>query len=167
MTIRAITGHLAAQLQGVQPSTDGEMRYFPCRVRLRDGQMIDRVYVQPLEPYRTYWGVLPHDDPGKRAIAIEEIVDLEESPSRLPPGFADELYRAGESGMGYTVFRVEFRNGASLAIMAGNAVDFIPYPPGLSPADIIAIRPHAGRDDSPQSSPPYYWAIFDGVEAPT
>jgi hypothetical protein len=163
MRISPIRPQLYAKLQAIRPSRDGDMAYFPCQVRLTDGRVLERVYVQPLEPYRTHWGVLPADDPDKHHVPIEDIADLEESPLRLPPQFADELYRAGESGMGYTIFQLDFRNGASIPVVTGNAVDFVPLPPGTTVADIVRVRPHEGRNDGPCSGPTYYWSIFVGV----
>ena len=164
MMTRPIPADLYAKLQHIQPSRDGEMRYYPCRVRLRDGRTLDRVYVQPREPYLTYWGMMPDEDPGKHSIPIEEIVDLEDSPDRLPPLFANLIYEAGESGMGYTLFRVEFRDGTSIPVITGNAVDFVVFPAHVGAADVVGVRPHEGRDDDPQPAPDYAWAIFDGVQ---
>ncbi len=84
MSPRSIPSHLFAKLQAVPPSRDGAMAYYPCQVTLRDGRRLDRVYVQPLHPYLEQWGVRPEDDRAKEALAIEEVVDLGDSPQRLP-----------------------------------------------------------------------------------
>lgn len=90
--------------------------------------------------------------------------------SRLPVCFANELYAAGESGMGYRVFVIEFRDGTGQAYHTGGAVDFLEYPDSKGPEDVVRALPHEGRSkwihlahhaeysvclvtDLPQSSP--------------
>jgi hypothetical protein len=36
---------------------------------------------------------------------------------------------------------------SSVTVTSGNAVDFIRYPPGKSPKDVVAVIPHEGRRD--------------------
>ena len=81
----------------------------------------------------------PEDDKGKRWIRIEDVFAVEESHTRLPALFADELYRNGESGMGYTIFTVVFADGQWQACVTGNAVDLIRYPPGKGSRDVVAV----------------------------
>ena len=73
---------------------------------------MNRVYVVSEQSYIRSWGVWPEDDSGKALIAIEEVQDLRESHSRLPAEFANRLYDAGESGMGYRIFTVVFDDGS-------------------------------------------------------
>jgi hypothetical protein len=107
-----ITPELKAQLERVEPSSDGRIKYWPCRVSLRDGRKFENVYVMDAQDYISIWGVWPDEDTGKRSVPIEHVLELDESPNRLPAWAADKLYRAGESGMGYVVFSVRFRDGA-------------------------------------------------------
>ena len=76
----------------------------PCRVTLEDGRIFDTVYIQPEMPYLRSWGVYPEDDRGKRFVKIEDVVKVEDSATRLPARFANQIYDHGESGMGYTIF---------------------------------------------------------------
>ena len=161
--IEPIARALFEKLNRVTPSRDGDMLYYPCRVVTRDGRVFDRVYVQPREPYLTRWGVLPFDDRDKGWIAISEIVDLEESPFRLPPHLADKVYRWGETGMGYFRFRVGFRRWRNSAVATGNAVDFIPLPQGVTGADVKRVHRHGDRDWPTELAPRYYWSIYEGV----
>jgi hypothetical protein len=156
---------LREQLQGIEPSTDESctcVEYFPCAVMLKDGRRDNRVYLASAEPWFRKWGVWPEDDPGKSLIRIEDIVSIAESPSRLPAKFANELYRAGESGMGYTVFTVEFSGliKSHRTYLTGNAVDFIEYPWRKGPKDVIGVLPHVGRDARPRNGPRYSWCLF-------
>jgi hypothetical protein len=112
------------------------------------------------QPYINVWGVWPEDDPGKSSVNILEVVALTESPFRLPLRFAEVLYRAGESGMGYIVFTMVFSDGTKASSAGGNAVDFVALPPGKTPADIVEVLPHVGRDSGPMTRPKYSWCLY-------
>ena len=83
---------------------DGLAVYSPCQVTLTSGEVVDHVYVMEAGNYMRSWGVDPKDDPAKRAVAIEQVALIQSSPTRLPARFANDIYAAGESGMGYTAF---------------------------------------------------------------
>lgn len=154
-----LTEALAIQLSAI-PQTDD--LYYPCIATLRDGAVLDCVYLAEARPWFRAWGVWPQEDAAKRFIDLNEVVALSDSPSRLPPRFANELYRSGESGMGYTIFTVRFRDGSSMAVSTGNAVDFVDFPPGQSPQTITAVFPHVGRDDPGLRPAPHYrWCLFE------
>lgn len=156
-----LPNHIREALSSIEPSRDGEISYYPCRATLADGRSIDTVYIVSEKPYINYWGIYPEDDKGKSWIRIEEVVRIEESQTRLPARFANEIYREGESGMGYTVFTVVFDDGLHQAYGSGNAVDFIRYPVGKGPANVMAVLPHQGRrDDQLISSPRWFWCLY-------
>lgn len=173
-TIKAMSGptfpklppNLCEQLSAIAPSRDSELEYYPCDARLHDGRIVERVYVVSQIPYIKHWGVYPADDSGKRSISISDVASLSESTSRLPPKFANVLYMAGESGMGYSVFTVVFSKRFGLlrrkqtAYLTGNAVDFIDYPNGLTGKDVKEVLPHVGRDAQPRGCPKYSWCIY-------
>ena len=115
------------------------------------------------ETYIKVWGVDPEDDRGKESVAIAQIIEIRESPWRLPIALANELYGAGESGMGYLLFTVEFSNGFVQPYVTGNAVDFIVPPPGLRVADARKVQPHEGRYSNPQPAPDYFWCLYQRV----
>jgi hypothetical protein len=148
-------------LEKIEPSRDGELFYFPCKARLRDGSSVDTVYVAPERTYLKYWGVYPEDDKGKLSVKIDDVVEIESSPTRLPARFANEIYRNGESGMGYVVFTVLFADDEKQACVSGNAVDFIRYPARKGPKDVVGVIPHQGRrDDSLVKGPDWYWCLY-------
>jgi hypothetical protein len=157
----ALSAQLRTQLETVPISGDGSLAYRPCDVLLKDGRRVDRVYVVPEEPYSLLWGVWPEDDKGKNAIPIDDVASLQDSVHRLPAPLANKLYAAGESGMGYVLFTVMFDDSARLAIVAGNAVDFIEYPAGKGPQNVVDVLPHVGRD-SPDlhRAPAYQWCLY-------
>lgn len=156
----ALPDHIRRALEVVEPSGDDELKYYPCRITLVNGTILDTVYIEPELPYLRFWGVFPEDDSGKRYIRIEDVMKVEDSPTRLPARFANEIYRNGESGMGYTIFTVIFADGEQQACVNGNAVDFIQYPDGKGPKDVIAVHPHEGRTAHLVKGPEYYWCLY-------
>ena len=153
--------HVREALKSIEPSRDGELVYYPCRAVLKSGEACDTVYIVPEKPYLKHWGVYPENDHGKRWIRMEDVAQVQESPIRLPAKFANEIYNNGESGMGYRIFTVVFADGLRQACATGGAVDFIHYPSGKGPNDIVAVLPHEGRrDDSLVNSPQWYWCIY-------
>ena len=162
-----LTSEQAEQLAGVETSTDGLAVYAPCQVTLTSGEVVDHVYVMEAGNYMRSWGVDPRDDPAKRAVAIERVTFIQSSPTRLPARFANDIYAAGESGMGYTVFTVVVRGGRQLPFVAGNAVDFPAWPTDIDPSGVTHVLTHVGRDNFKDRSPRsneqmanYHWCLF-------
>jgi hypothetical protein len=50
---------IRAVLSGVVPSEDGDLEYYPCRVTLAGGCVLDTVYNEPELPYLRVWGFIP------------------------------------------------------------------------------------------------------------
>ena len=151
---------LREDLSAITPSVDGDLTYWPCAARLKDGTVLVCVYVVPETPYIRRWGVYPQRDREKSYISLADVDSLGESPRRVPARFANQLYKSGESGMGYTIFTVVFADGSRQAYSTGNAVDFIRYPEGKKPSDVVDVLPHEGRSAEPISGPEYYWCLF-------
>jgi hypothetical protein len=86
---------------------------------------------------------------------------IEGSPTRLPARIATEIYKSGESGMRFNIFTLIFADGQRQAYSAGNAVDFVIYPPGKGPDDVLAVLLHEGRNDPEIIWPPHYcWCLY-------
>lgn len=151
---------LRDDLSAIAPSRSGDLPYWPCAARMKDGTVLACVYVVPEGPYIRHWGVYPQQDNGKRYISLSDVDSLADSPQRLPAQFANKLYKSGESGMGYTIFTVVFADGSRRAYGTGNAVDFIRYPEGKGQSDVVDVLPHEGRNAEPVSCPVYYWCLF-------
>ena len=146
---------LRNQLEGIVPNCEG---YYPCKAILRDGTELDCVFLAEAESWFKSWGVWPEDDAGKEQLDVHEIVKVLESPNRLPAQFAKKVE---ESGMGYSIFTLHFRDGSHAAFGTGNAVDFITYPTEKTAADVTGVAPHEGRHDPALKwGPDYYWALF-------
>ncbi len=150
---------LLRQIEMIEPSQDFQIEYKPCLVTLLDGRRLDCVYVLPEQPYFTYWGVWPEDDRGKYSIRIQDVSKIEESPSRLPPQIANELYQTGESGMGYYRFTLIFNDNSQQEYITGNAVDFVPLPAGKTKTDISKVLPGVGSDKNYSEGLKYFWCL--------
>lgn len=157
-----LSPELAGQLDRVPKSSDGYCDYAPCRLTLRSGEALDRVYVVEAECFRKMWG---HT---QATVLAADVTRIEESPVRLPARWANKLYAAGESGMGYTLFTVDLRDGSTIPFVVGNAVDFPNWPPGVTPEDVVAVHPHAGREIFRHRAPgpyersaDYQWCAYD------
>ena len=158
-----LTPTLKTALRQIEPVCGDGVTYWPCKALHASGEWQDCVYLARASEWYPVWGIWPDEDSGKRELRLEEVHDLQESPSRLPARFANELYRQGESGMGYTLFEVEFADGSRIAFDNGNAIDFLAYPPGKSGRDIVAVQAHTGRNSPhPFPSPEYVWCLFSG-----
>jgi hypothetical protein len=151
---------LKQSLGTIVPSRDGAIEYRPCVVTLRDGSVHPCVYLLEAQPYISAWGIWPDDDPGKTSVKVRDVISLAESPHRLPQRFANEIYRHRESGMGYTIFTLRFRDMTEQAYVGGNAIDFVPMPLGKATSDIVAVLPHHGRDAGKLELLPYSWCLF-------
>jgi hypothetical protein len=154
---------LTRQIARIPSTFDGVVTYCPCAVSLRDGISVDCVYVVEANACIRMWGVWPDQDSGKREVKIQDVVGIQESSFRLPVKLAQVLYDAGESGMGYLVFEIEYRDGFRSAHGCGNAVDFVRLPDGKTMSDVVAVHPHEGRNKQPISVPEYYWCLY-GIE---
>jgi hypothetical protein len=157
-----LPSHLADQLSRVPKSSDGYCEYAPCRVTLWSGDVLDRVYIVELAAFRRLWGET------EATVLVDDIERIEDSPVRLPVRWANALYEAGESGMGYTLFTARLRDGSTLPFVVGNAVDFPNWPPDTGPADVVVVKPHGGREvfrhrapGPHESSAEYAWCIYD------
>jgi hypothetical protein len=151
---------LRDDLSAILPSQCGDLAYWPCAARMKDGTVLVCVYVVLEGPYIRQWGVYPQQDRRKSYISVVDVDALAESPSRLPARLANKLYEAGESGMGYTIFTVVFADGSRQAYGTGNAIDFVGYPEGKGQGDVLDVLPHEGRNAEPASCPEYYWCLF-------
>lgn len=159
----ALPDSLSADLAKIPPSggQDAGLLYYPCDALLKNGSALDCVYLCEEVSWFKTWGVWPEEDRGKTSLSVTDVRELRESRHRLPAKFANELYAHGESGMGYTIFTVEFRDGSRRAYVNGNAIDFIDYPPGKSAQDVVRVIPHEGRTSPDlRKAPDYVWCLF-------
>lgn len=139
----------------------GRFEYKPVALELENGEKVICAYAAPLEQYRIWWG---EDWTGRSYIPVGKVKKISESPLRLPPEHANALYEAGESSMGGCTFTLRFSDGTSCAFDTGNAVDFLDYPPGKSPKDVVAAIPHEGRGDcANRRGLDYHWVLYEGT----
>lgn len=162
MTIHEITDKQKEQLLRITPSKDEKIEYRPCQVTLRNGITLDNVYIQEEQSYFKTWGIMPDEDMRKRYVLIEDVTEIKESPNRLPVELANKIYKAGESGMGYCLYKLIMDNGQKIDVGTGNAVDFAPIPEGLTSKNIKDVLPHLASRKRHVKGPEYYWCIFKG-----
>jgi len=162
MIINKLTDTQREQLETIIPSSDSSMECRPCQVILNNGDKIENVYIVEEKKYLETWGVMPDHDPNKRYVLIENVIEIKESPNRMPPDLANKIYKEGESGMGYTLFKIVFDNGQTLDVCTGNAVDFVPLPHGLNSKNIKDVLPHQASRENFTKGPQYYWCLFKG-----
>lgn len=111
----------------------------PCAVTLLDGRAFEICLA---------WENKRYSDKGDW-LNPELVCEIRAIDSRMPAKFAKRLHKAGESGMGYHIYVVELTDGTSFVHIAGNLmIDFLNLPGGYSPADIVDVIPHAGRERS-------------------
>lgn len=143
-------------LQNIEPSIDGQLKYFPCSVELKSRKVLNHVCFVEAGLFGDWWG-----EQGRQVLNANEILNLQECPDRLPPKLASKLYQAGESGMGYTLFQIEYEDGSVSSHSAGNLIDFVRLPAGTSRTEIADVIPHCGRNSlSRLSAPDHVWCLF-------
>ncbi|MGF7081188.1 hypothetical protein [Mucilaginibacter sp. UYCu711] len=160
MDIQTISDNQKQQLINIIPSDGDGMYYYPCQIKLKSRLIIDNVYLAELGSYLRTWGVMPDQDAGKQYILIENVDVIKDSPNRLPPNFANKLYKAAESGMGYCLFKILFDNGTSSNSLTGNAVDFVTLPMGLSTKNIVDVVPNQGSRTNYEPAQKYWWCLY-------
>jgi hypothetical protein len=164
----ALSDSLRLQWERIPPCPEVGSDARPCLVTLDDGIVIDNVYVVSAQEYIKVWGVWPKDDSWKKEIDISRVIRLIESPNRFPVKLAEKVYGGGESGMGYQLFTVLFKDESRQVYMTGNAVEFLPLPQGKSFTDMIDVFPHEGREASDiLHGMNYYWCLFGTGESHT
>ncbi len=147
------------KLSRIELSHDGTLEYRPCAVRLTDGQTVERVIFAEADSWYREWGVWPDEDRDKVAISPSTVVDIWESPVRMPAHLADALYRHGESGMGFYRVTIRFRDNSAARFTAGNVVDFPYLPPGATGESIVSVD----YDEPPgpiYEAPPFVWCLY-------
>ncbi len=155
------------RLRRVRPSRDGSLDLRPCRVLLKDGRWLDRVFLVEEAPYLRQWKIHPKEDPSRRDLPLDSIVDVDESPTRLPARFATRLYRAGESWQRFTVFTLVLENARQLPYLMGHSVDFPQWPDDVTPDLVEGVIPHEApaefrsRTPSPhQAAAAHRWCVY-------
>jgi hypothetical protein len=147
----SLTPELSRQIAKIEPSLPWPgIVVYPCAVRTKGGVILPRVYFAEPSMYVN-----------RSSISLDDISAVFESPDRLPARFANCLYQAGESGMGYMVFRVVFRFGLRFSYLTGNLVDFLQFPPLLGPAQVRDVLPYGARRKlHARGALPAAWCFF-------
>ncbi|MFA7160582.1 MAG: hypothetical protein WC299_14890 [Kiritimatiellia bacterium] len=156
----ALPSRLAQQAVAIPTTHFAGLTYCPCAAELTDRSELPCVYLVEASAYIKVWGIWPDQDEGKREVGIADVVAVRESPFRLPARFAQELYDAGESGMGYVGYEIEFTDGTRQAYLTGNGLDFVELPQGKGVGDIVKAWPHEGLRNAPRQTPDFVWCLY-------
>lgn len=160
--IRRLPNELQDQLHRIEPSEFRQgINVYPCAVTLRNGDYKSRVYLYEPSALRAFTGFdrpenLAHVD---RYLLADEIESIRESPERLPARFANEIYKAGESGYGYFAFRLMFRFLGHKDYVGGGLIDFLFYPRLRRASHVVGVQVHSPKrriTPFPQS----FWGVF-------
>lgn len=159
MTYSPLPDSIRSALTLIEPTRDGDMTFVPCRATLKDGRVFDTVCIMAEKDYA--WHSVVEENEGNGFLRMEDVAHIEPSPTRLPAQYANQLYREGESGMGYFLFTIVYNDGSREVYVTGGAVDFIPYPDGKSADDIAQVLRSEGRDAlSVAHLPKRYWCFY-------
>jgi hypothetical protein len=71
---------------------------------------------------------MPDADSGQRYLLIEVYETKRKSQNRLRPELTNKIYKTGETGIGYCLYRLVLDNDQKLGVCTGNAIDFAPLP---------------------------------------
>ena len=113
------------QVSRIPTTTYGGLTHCPCSATLLDGQHVDCVCLADAAPYIKCWGIWPDQDKGKLEIRLQDVARIDPCHFALPANHAQRLNDAGESGMGYMLFEIEYRDGSRTAHLSGCVVDFV------------------------------------------
>jgi hypothetical protein len=149
------------QLNKIEPSvtTYGVLLY-PCSVQLQDRVVRECVYFVDLSGFKRLWGSeRPEEVPGLWAISPSQVASIRESSCRLAAKFANEIYKAGESGMGYFDFCLVFSWWCRRDYCVGSFVDFLEYPRWLSPSDVKRVMLYRNKRRL-RTTPRTWWCVL-------
>ena len=159
--IPIIKPELLSELMQVEPSGDKRtIEYRPCQVTLTDGAVRDHVYVVEAISYIGTWGVWPWEDCAKSSLSILDVKNIRSSPSRLPVRLANKLYARGETSMGGISYGLALRDGRTINVSGGDAVDFPAYPAGVGADDVVGLCEWKGPTQDFVGTAPYFWCLF-------
>lgn len=146
----------------IPPSKHRDTEFRPAQLRLRDATIVPCAYVMPADHFLARCGTTTD---GPDFIAIDDVEAIEECPYRLPADIATRVHNEGETGMGYCLFTVKYSDGTKTVFNAfSTGLDFVDYPPGKSPADVVDVIPHSGSIADifgrSRSGRNFKWVIF-------
>ena len=157
--------HVRQALGTIEPTVlppNGSLLY-PCTALLRDGRVLDCVYFVDQATFTRLSGKNRPDELSKEpVVSPSDVVSVRESRYRLPARFANEIYRAGETGFGYTAFTLLFPLGYRRHYtVPGSAVDFLEYPLWFGPSSVKGVVLYPSKRKL-RAVPVAHWCVFYG-----
>jgi len=136
----------ATQLFQIRPSNEFYKDWYPCSVSLKNREIIKRVYIVDGEEKREGGWI----EDSRPLYSLEDVIEIKESPYRLPNRIWIKLNEAGESGMAYHVFTLKFSDDTLYPYLTTEHLDFLDMPEGKTEADISDVIPHHPRETDEQ-----------------
>ena len=122
---------VALSLLRFAPSVYYNQVSWPCEVTLNDGSIFSRVIIRRAEKYY-------HDS--NEIIPASRIVEIRESPFRLPSTWSNSIYSEGETGMDYFCYRTHFKDGSTTDFVTPSIVDFPEFSDGKTSEDVLKVE---------------------------
>jgi phage-related protein len=137
---------------------------YPASATTRDRRILECVcFVERKNFSKVFLYKSPEETPGVQWIAADQIESVLESTARLPARFANQIYQAGEAGMGYYLFTLAFPFFLRRTYVVSGIVDFLYYPLWFKPGDVRAVVGSYGRARRrarPRPMPEVNWCVF-------
>ncbi len=134
---------------------DGVVVY-PCATRFEKQDNLKLVYFGSVGAIQFLWPSLLGDSRFSHLLEdFLKVTEVAPSPNRLPQELAEQLYRGGESGMGFFTFVVKFMSGREQFYSTGNFVDFLESSDGDDPESAVSVIPHERRQSEYLSDLPF------------
>ena len=169
MRVAELANSQKRQLECIEPSFNGTTHFYPCLVRLRNGSVHENCLIvddrESFQKWRQSFqksAFNPSSEAFKQDVKIDDVIEILDSSNRLPKRFADQIYKVGESGMGYFCFTVRFITGLSYVYYTGSIVDFIEYPKGMTTMEVVSVGP-ASQVKTYLRDVPYVWCRFSSI----
>lgn len=151
---------LRTELSHIRPIKDEGMVYYPCDVKLDNGEVKRNVILVDAGRFLNLWGGAPNDE---WEVMIKDVVSILEASNRLPELVEDKLTQIHETRMGGVDFRLILKDGSEVSACTGNYKYFLDLKNKLSIDDIVDVRSVAREEIemNPQVTiAKYYWCLF-------
>jgi hypothetical protein len=93
------------------------------------------------------WEISGAAYPSDRDVSINDVIEIESSPTRLSAKVAMKISADGETGMGYYALTLLTEDGRGIPCISDNP-DWVELPNGISPRQITDVIPHEGRSEA-------------------
>jgi hypothetical protein len=146
---------LKRKLHQIVPSEDNA---YPASVRLIDGFKLPRVIFID-EEYVLKW----HLGFWTGFVGADKVVDVSDSPFKMPPPVLRKLASEGETSMNSLEFRITLKDGKRLPCWYSGYNPFIELPQPYEPASIVDVEVGRGLvvlEAAVLADPDFVWCVY-------